>query len=299
MTMALEIPHSTTVLADLGLLKVSGRDAKKFLQGQLTCQLDDITPQQSRLGAHCNPQGRIVSFFRLFLFQDSYYLQMPLDLLPIAAAALQKYAVFFQTTISDASTALQQLGCIGDRVADFATLPQQTDAVISLDQGIMIKLPGKLPRYVIISEPGSYASLSPSLPYSAWKVLEIRTGIAQIHPETTGKFLPHELNLPALQAVSFNKGCYTGQEIIARMQYRGKLKKHLVVARAHTELTPVLGNPIYLTETTEACGTVVDYCQEDPSTYLLLVLAEEQDTTAKKLSLHPQQKAVLEFLNEN
>jgi folate-binding Fe-S cluster repair protein YgfZ len=90
-------------LRHLGHLCISGPDAKKFLQGQLTCNLDEITPTNSTLGAHCNPQGRVISLFRLFIFLDNYYLQMPREMIPIAQKALQKYAVFFKVKLSDAS----------------------------------------------------------------------------------------------------------------------------------------------------------------------------------------------------
>ncbi len=87
------------LLSKLGLVKASGPQAKALLQGQLTCNLDDITPTQSRLAAHCNPQGRIISFFRLFIFNSDYYLQMPIELVPIAMQALQKYAPFYKVQL--------------------------------------------------------------------------------------------------------------------------------------------------------------------------------------------------------
>ena len=90
-------------LSDLGCIKIQGKDAKKFLQGQVTCDVDKITTEQSSLAAHCNPQGRIISLFQLFLYRDAYYLLMQQTMIPIAMAALKKYAVFFKTEIKDSN----------------------------------------------------------------------------------------------------------------------------------------------------------------------------------------------------
>src|SRR5579863_4135955 len=86
-----------------GLLKVSGPDAKKFLQGQLTCNLEEVSDSQSRLGAHCNPQGRVLFLFRLFCFQNAYYLVMPREMPAIALRCLKKYAPFFKLELSEAT----------------------------------------------------------------------------------------------------------------------------------------------------------------------------------------------------
>ena len=193
-----------------GLLCVSGEQAKKFLQGQLTCHMDEVTPSHSLLGAHCNPQGRVISLFRIFLRENNYYLQMPRELIPIAKQALQKYAVFFKTSLVDSE---------------------------------------------IFSETQS----------ANWHMENIRKKIPSIFPETSEKFLPHDLNLPELGAVSFNKGCYTGQEIIARMQYRGKLKNHLYHAVITTPLDLIRGADIFIGN--KAVGNMVDFCKLNDKQY--------------------------------
>jgi len=197
----------------LGWLKVSGIDAKKLLQGQLTCDVDKLPPEGS-LGAHCNPQGRIISLFWLFRIDPDYYLQMPQSLVAIALKALQKYAVFYQVTLSDVSEA-------------------------------------------------------PEMPFKPTdKYTDILSTIPAIYPETSEKFLPHDLNLPLLGAVSFDKGCYTGQEIIARMQYLGKSKNHLSRITLPLATHPIRGTDL------EHYGQVVDYYQIDYTTYEILILTQ-------------------------
>ncbi len=186
-----------------GLLKVSGKDAHKLLQGQLTCDVNEVSPTEPRLGAHCNPQGRIISLFYLFNYQGDYYLKMPRNMIDIASKALKKYAIFFKVELTDASD----------------------------DVSIVDSLGSHLPTF-------------------------LDNGVAMIYPETSGVFLPHEINLPQLNGVSFNKGCYTGQEIIARMQYRGKLKNQLQLATCEAQ-APTRGNDIF--DEKGIAGKVVDY----------------------------------------
>lgn len=219
---------------NLGLICVAGPDAKKLLQGQLTCDLEKVTEAQPQLSAHCNPQGRVISLFHLFLSQDHFYLQMPRELIPIAMKALKKYAVFFKVTLTDVSEQHPLFTC------------------------------------------------------------EKNASAPTIYPETSEKFLPHELNLQNLNAISFNKGCYTGQEIIARMQYRGKLKTHLYQATVNSETTPERGADIYREK--EPCGTLVDYDQIDSTTYHLLLITTEQHKNSGVLFLDPKQKNRLNFL---
>src|SRR5580704_7784530 len=103
-------------LSEMGFVKVSGPDAKKFLQGQLTCHMDKVTPTESHLGAHCNPKGRVISLFYIFLLHDAYYLFLPRHMISITIDALKKFAIFYKTNISEASEQLIAMGyaCLDD-----------------------------------------------------------------------------------------------------------------------------------------------------------------------------------------
>jgi len=256
-------------LTSQGFLKVSGSDAKKLLQGQLTCDLEKITPTQSSFGAHCNHKGRIISFFRLLMIDNDYYLQMPKNLLPLALAALQKYAVFYKVTLTDASTALQKIGYKHNLFDKNSPLFQDITMVeLSSD------------RYEIIGQPTSIKKIWDSLAeFTAiatediWKYHDICAKIPSIYPETSEQFLPHELQLPFLNAVSFEKGCYTGQEIVARMHYLGKSKNHLYRTHIKLDSPPKLGGT-FLTESGNS-GHIVDYCQIDYNTFEILFIAPE------------------------
>ncbi|MEO8402041.1 MAG: hypothetical protein ABI597_09655 [Gammaproteobacteria bacterium] len=286
--------HSTfTDLTHLGLIQISGAAAKTFLQGQLTCNLDEISSAQSRLGAHCNPQGRVISLFHLFFWQQNYYLQLPRELIPIAIKALQKYAVFFKVSLSDVSDELQQVGYQG---TELTSSPKETDEQITTPEFVIIKPLGEPTRYQIIGHKTAIASLNLSAEpgtIQQWKRLDIKNKLPAIYPETTEKFLPHEINLPELNAVSFQKGCYTGQEIIARMQYRGKLKSRLYQAHVKTPMAIIRGNDIYFEG--ERSGSIVDYAQIDYNVYELLIIAKDSDIQAAALSIDPEKKYILEL----
>jgi folate-binding protein YgfZ len=286
-------------LSYLGLLSLSGNGAKQLLQGQVTCNMEEVTESQSRLGAQCNPQGRIISLFRAFYFNNQYLLQMPRELLPIAMAAIKKYAVFYkEVLIQDQTDNLKQIGYYGSALHD--SLPIHLDEAIVHNNILITKTTEDADRYLLLGPQDSIdALLNPlkpeSLSIEIWKQQELARGIADIYPETSGQFLPHEINLPKLNGVSFKKGCYTGQEIIARMEYRGKLKKKLVHLTGQTTLPPLRGQEIFSGKI--SVGNLVDFCQVSyNNTYELLAILPESELQ-NTLSLDPEQSSILTLIS--
>lgn len=209
-------------LPNYGFLTITGQDTFKFLQGQLTCDMNLLTPEHPLWGSHCNPKGRMISLFRLFSYQGDVLLQMPQTMIPIAEAALRKYAVFFKVQI------------------------------LHLHH---------------LSIPAT--ALSPN----EWKYQNLGDGIPAVYPETSERFIPQMLSLDKMGGVSFSKGCYTGQEIIARTQYRGELKRHLQLFETASPLNVQPGDSLNIQDKTEmrAIGTVVDIA----STRILAVTHDE------------------------
>lgn len=274
-------------LSHLGFIKISGKDAKKFLQGQLTCDVELVTASNTCLGAHCNPQGRIISLFYLFLLDESYYLLMPKTLIPLAMAALKKYAVFFKTELSDASTEMLAIGC-QDLLAE------------NIGHLMLISIPTDNSRFMLVGESSAIKSTLNQLPTQRgpienWKLLDIKNGIPTIYPETSGKFLPHDINLAKLQAISFDKGCYTGQEIIARMQYRGKSKNHMYQAHVICDTPPQPGADIYslVKEEIKPSGILVAAGYEGYNNYYVLIITNELNDNNGLLFLNHDKNTVL------
>lgn len=250
-------------LENLGLLKISGSGAHKLLQGQLTCDVDQVSARGGIMGAHCNPQGRVISLFAITKMDDAFYLVMPRQLLDIAAQALKKYAPFYKAELADATDVYQILG-----VQNHDDLQQHAAAVIHL--------PEPATRSILIMTSGQTASNNSE----SWQLLDILDGIPSIYPATSGAFLPHDLNLPNLKAVSFTKGCYTGQEIIARMQYRGKPKKHLYPGFSETPLEP--GETLTVDEHPAAVVVVCSNIRYN-NQYPLLLVTDDNSAASGRL----------------
>ena len=263
-------------LPDQGLLKISGPDAKKFLQGQVTCNLDEVTAEHSQHGAHCTPQGRVVFLFRLFFSKESYYFFLPKSMIPLALNALKKYAVFFKVQLEDVSLTVPFYGRLQHPETSLAYAISDT-------------------RYLIMD-----STPEPTLPVvsqNVWHYLDIIAGLPSVYPETTEKFLPHDLNMHLIHGINFNKGCYTGQEIIARMQHRGTLKNHMYRAKITSRTRPAPGADVFCEGKTgpEASGIIVAVCEEGYNNYQVLLVAGEKQVQASPFFLEPN--SLLTFLD--
>lgn len=262
---------------DYGLIEVSGPDSASFLQGQLTVDIRTLTPTHSHaLAAYCNPKGRIRALFRIFLVQDRYYLQAPLLLIPIAITSLQKTAKFSKVALTDASQSWHRYGIVLDNSTTLSILQSHLEAIDNL---ILLPISENPLRFEILGTAIAMQTVWHTLAskftighFNDWLLLDIAAGIPEIWPETTELFLPHYLNLPELGAVSFNKGCYCGQEIIARMEYRANLKramKHFTQQPLQT--LPKPGTPFLDPETQQEKGVVISAAQSSDDTVELLV----------------------------
>jgi folate-binding protein YgfZ len=217
---------------------------------------------------------------------------MPRSMIDIALAALKKYAVFYKVNAVNASDSLIIIGHSGK---DFLTDLYTTAAIINVVGG----------RRIIAAEPGVIKSVWDTLAQNskvaslhAWKHLNISDSIPTVYPETSEKFLPHELNLDKLNAISFDKGCYTGQEIIARMHYRGKLKNHMYLTKITSNTAPLPGDDISSLQGQDirASGLVVDACVEDRHNYIALITTDESNVKNEHLFLDHDYKAFFTFL---
>jgi folate-binding protein YgfZ len=252
---------SAKILVDLsryGVIKVSGPDAAKFLQGQLSCDVLALQPGSHTLGAYCNIKGKIDSLFRLWRLGDDYFLRLSINLVQATIDELQKYAVFSKLNLQDVSEHICGFG-----VSNHIVNLQITDpglAVLAIEPANRYEVYGP---FAAISKVWQHCILEATHvdPY-VWDVLDIKHRIPELYPQTIGEFFPHDLNLPQLGAVSFTKGCFRGQEIIARMQHRGKLKRSLYgfTAEQHRFVAGdkiTAGGP----EVESIAGTVVRVCR--------------------------------------
>ncbi|MCF5545792.1 YgfZ/GcvT domain-containing protein [Pseudomonas salomonii] len=266
-----------------GVLAVRGSDAAKFLQGQLTCNLNYLSDTQASLGARCTQKGRMQSSFRILLQGDGVLLAMATELLEPQLADLKKYAVFSKSKLTDESAAWARFGLSNaDQIlATFGLeLPADTDSVVRTDTLIAIRVsPNRAELWVPVDHAETVgqqlASQLQQADLNAWLLGQIRAGIGQVMPQTRELFIPQMLNLQAVGGVSFKKGCYTGQEIVARMQYLGKLKRRLYRLSLDAAQLPEPGTPLFSPNHNSAIGEVVIAAKADQSIELLAVLQAE------------------------
>lgn len=248
-----------TVMADLshqGLISAHGSDTETFLQGQFTNDVARVTPQQSELAAYCSPKGRILASMRLFRRGDRTLLSLPRGVLEPTLKRLRMFVLRSDVTLEDASDELARMGLAGPDAASLLEqhlpLPAEPDQVSQQDELTVIRLPGPADRFEIHGPAAALQSLWGQLAeqarpvgYPAWSWLDIVAGLPTILPDTTDAFVPQMVNLHSLNGISFTKGCYTGQEVVARMHYLGKLKRRMYRAHLDIDTPPAPGEPLY------------------------------------------------------
>ncbi|MDU8560553.1 folate-binding protein, partial [Pseudomonas syringae pv. actinidiae] len=239
-------------LSHEGVLAVRGVDAGKFLQGQLTCNLNYLDENTSSLGARCTQKGRMQSSFRLVFEGDGCLLAMASELIEPQLLDLRKYAVFSKSKLTDESAAWVRFGLQdgdGALVSLGLDLPQETGTVVRANELIAIRVsPARAELWVRAEQADTLkARLASQLaegPLNDWLLGQIRVGIGQVFGSTREEFIPQMINLQAVGGVSFKKGCYTGQEIVARMQYLGKLKRRLYRLTLRSDEIPAPGTAL-------------------------------------------------------
>lgn len=295
---------TTTTLTDLGdqgLLSLSGVQSTKFLQGQVTCDVNALKGSTSILGAICNLKGRVTASFRLIQPRpnageaECILMLMHRELVPSTLATLSKYAVFSKTSLLDHSGDYRQFGVAGpDPSTALATLfteiPVATDHIVQGDLATLIRVDAE--RFIVLVPQVNAEAVWRKLAANAtlaglpfWQLLNVRAGVAVIEPDISGGFVPQMLNYQALGAVSFKKGCYTGQEIVARMQYLGKLKRRLYRLAADSIKVCHPGVAITLVDSEQEVGQVVFAAQADVTTQEILAVLTQEAAQQRQLAI--------------
>ena len=230
----------------LTVVRVCGDDAHAFLQGQLTADVGEVSPSRSRIAAWCSPKGRVLALFRLFAEPTGGYRVVCERW--FAAALLARFRMFIlrsNVRIDDAGDELEVAGVAGTRalpapLAAWAETAGVDDAV-TYEEMTIARVPGRDRRFLVIGAPARIGTIASArkdgrirqASAGAWHLADICAGIPRITAKSSDVFLPQMLNLDRLQAVSFDKGCYVGQEIVSRAQHLGRVKRRAYVGRTH------------------------------------------------------------------
>ena len=247
---------NSTIISDLSyldLLSIEGEDAETFLQGQLTCDISKVNEHSLQMGAYCTPKGRMVTSFRALKIDQTFYLLMEPGLFQPTQKTLGKYIVFSKAEIKNARNDFVTLGLAGPEaenlLKEICPVPEAINSVTQNDTITCVRIAGSpsdsdaesRPRFLLFCNQDSardiwekLANNTTPVGQNAWHLLDVLSGYGQVEESTVEQFLPHNLNYQNIDAVSFKKGCFTGQEVIARMHYRGKLKSRLFLADIRT-----------------------------------------------------------------
>ncbi len=299
-------------LSHLRFIRVSGADAETFLQGQITSDIRKVTPEHHQMGGYCTPKGRMLANFRVFSYQGTYILQLPNDTHEMMLKRLSMYILRSQVTLENASDQLTAIGLAGYCSAEllatiFKTIPTSPGDSAEQDSVTLMNISGTTPRFEIFGQSSQIDELRQEISSQAkitdpelWYLLDIRSGIPTIHAGTVEAFVPQMVNMQLLDGVSFDKGCYVGQEVVARMKYLGELKRRMYLARTDCSTRPQPGDDLYSsagTESGQRTGKIVMSAPAPEGGYELLAVIDNSSIEAGSIHLKKCSGPNLEILS--
>jgi folate-binding protein YgfZ len=285
-------------LTDLGLIAATGEDAAHFLHNQLTNDVQNLTDAEARLAGYCSPKGRLLASLLIWKSADAVMLQLPRQIQAAVQKRLQMFILRAKATLTDATDRHAILGLAGESAASvltewFKQMPDKPYAKSESAAGTLIRLADAagVPRYQWLTHFDAARAAWPELIRTlrpvgahAWRLTDIEAGIPQITQATQEQFVPQMVNFEAVGGVNFRKGCYPGQEIVARSQYLGKLKRRMMpasIAATHAHA----GMEIFSSADPEQpCGMLVNAEMRAPNQ--VECLAEIKTTSLDQGTVH-------------
>ena len=250
-------------LTQYQLIEAHGADAEKYLQGQLTTDVVRLASGATTLTAHCDSKGKMNAIYRLFkVSSEQFFLIIKKDLLPSGLDALKKYAVF--SKVSFDLRDWQIIGLIGEKCG-------------KITPHFSLEIDGQ--RSILLNETELPVSFSGD--EKIWDVADIQAGLPNLSPQTQNEFIPQALNLQVIeQAISFTKGCYIGQETVARAKYRGANKRAMFVFKAQTQQEVEIGSEIemQIESNWRKTGTITSAVNLDGVLWLQVVMNNDIDS---------------------
>ena len=296
--------NTITAIAHLAIIKVTGKDAVQFLQGQLTCNINEITQSNSFFSAFCNAKGRTISTLLILKNADSFLLILPNELVEKVIGKLQMYILRSDVQLSNVTDELCIMGITSNNTALFTQMPETSFAVTNNSE-IIIKLPSNENRFLLISSVAIVKSLwthfiqhhNFSMSNSnSWLYQDISAGLPWLTEDSSEEYIPQMLNIDKLGGISFNKGCYTGQEIIARTHYLGKAKRELFLAECNS-IALQDNEPLIITnENGQAIGKVLSI-QPGTQNYKMLIVIAVTEAKSENLMVNNSNQARINIID--
>jgi folate-binding protein YgfZ len=279
-------------LPGIAVIEASGADVTAFLHGQVSSDIQALADGSSQLAAYCNPKGRMLALFRIIRRDDGYFLLLPAELLDATLKRLRMFVMRSKVLFSDVSESWAVLGCSGDKsmtalAGQGLNPPPEADSGAWQDDAGIWRLRGEQPRALVLATKERmgqlWAALTDSRPVGepAWRLLDIRAGIPQVLSGTVENIIPQMANLDLIGGISFTKGCYPGQEIIARMHYLGNLKRRMYRLTISTPDLPAPGSDVHTADDARAGEIVMAAPSLDGKSEALAILQIERAQTAQ------------------
>ncbi len=294
----LEADLMMAALSHLGVIAVSGEDAGDFLQSQFANDVSQVTDTRAQLNAYCSPKGRILSTFRIFRDHGVYYLVMPCSVVASTLKRLSLFVLRSKVEIKDLSDDLVGIGVAGAEAEahlqqTLGSFPAEDDDVVHGRELNVIRVSGQPARFLIFGSADTVQVLWDQLRTNAkltngeaWTALDIRAGLPEIPLALQDQWVPQMVNLHALEGISFKKGCYPGQEIVARTEYLGKLKRRMYRVRIGATTAPQPGDEVFDgEEPAKGVGRIVSAAGDPEQGYEALAVLQIEGVEGRDLRL--------------
>lgn len=297
-------------LTDLGLIRVTGEDAPSFLHNQLSNDVEHLGSTELRRAAYCTPKGRMLASFVYWKDGQDIILQLSKSIQATVQKRLQMFVLRAKAKLHDINAEYVVLGLGGSAApaalqAWFPELPAKVDQKLSNEYGSLLRVAdaNNAPRYQWIApvEIAQQAWLKlitqlQAVNTSAWRATEIQAGIAIVIASMQEKFVPQMINFELIGGVNFKKGCYPGQEIVARSQYLGKLKRRMAIALVHANDVTAGTEVFHSDDVSQPCGMIVNAEQHQEDRSLALIEMKLADQESGQLTLGSATGAAIELL---
>ena len=272
------------------MIQLSGLEKEKYLQGQITADVSVLTANKALLACHCDFKGKTWSVSYLFSWQDQLLMLLHRSVLEKSLSELKKYGVFAKVTIVESSDDWLISAGLGkaleaEIISIFGHLPEHNQEIVQNDNGLVMALQGNVMRYLILQPQNAAVKITveqTSAGENNWEVEDIKAGIADVRLATCNEFVPQMMNLEQLDAISFTKGCYMGQEVVARTKYLGKNKRAAFRLYAEGVHPTAAGDnlEIQLGENWRPAGKILRSATLKGQSWLLAVLAHDTEVGA-------------------
>ncbi len=297
-------------LSDFSLLQATGADAANFLHNQLTNDVEHLGTGEARLAAYCSPKGRMLASIFFWKMDEAIFLQLSSTLQATIQKRLQMFIMRAKAKLADISAEYRMVGLGGEVAGEvlqrwFPQLPAANYAKVDNESGSLIRVADAFgfARYQWIAKTEileqNWSILQQQLTalnVNIWRYADILAGIPHIADMTQEKFVPQMVNFELIGGVNFKKGCYPGQEIVARSQYLGKLKRRMSIATVHSSAVQAGMEVFSVNDTSQPCGMIVNATLQDAQSSICLVEIKVADQEAGDIHLGSADGEVLQFL---